>query len=87
MPLVDCYANITVIARRVQEVKDELLERKGLDVKYVIMTSDETDPEWWAEVKAQGWLTVDHSYTVKLYGKWCVFSSPSCCALNVTVAP
>jgi hypothetical protein len=70
--LIECFANITVIARRVQEVKDELRERRGLDVKHVIMTSDERDPAWWADVAAQGWLAVDHSRTEELYGRWWV---------------
>jgi hypothetical protein len=72
VPVEDCFANITVIARRVREVKDELLSRKGLNVEHVIMTSDETDPQWWADVAAQGWLQVDHSMTVQMYGRWCV---------------
>jgi hypothetical protein len=63
---------MTVIGRRVQEVKDELRERRGLDVKHVIMTSDERDPAWWADVAAQGWLAVNHSRTEELYGKWWV---------------
>jgi hypothetical protein len=63
---------MTVIGRRVQEVKDELRERRGLDVNHVIMTSDERDPAWWADVAAQGWLTVDHSNTAELYGNWWV---------------
>jgi len=70
VPQNECFATIPVIARRVKEVKDELLERKGLDVKHVIMTSDENDPEWWKEVSAQGWLQVDHTNTTEIYGAW-----------------
>ncbi|KAF4623811.1 hypothetical protein D9613_002247 [Agrocybe pediades] len=66
----DCFAPISVIARRVEEVKKELLERKGLTVDYVIMTSDERDPKWWEEVTAQGWFGLDHSQTEEIYGPW-----------------
>ena len=72
LPLSDCFAPISVIARRVQEVKEELLLKHGLDVKHIIMTSDEDDPAWWAEVYAQGWKAPDHTNTATEYGRWCV---------------
>jgi hypothetical protein len=49
----------------VEEVKQELVQRKGLHVNHVIMTSDEIDPAWWREVEKQGWLRVDHSVTTE----------------------
>lgn len=55
-----------------QEVQDELLERKGMTVDHVIMTSDEPNATWWQEVTDRGWLRVDHSKTEELYGGWCV---------------
>jgi hypothetical protein len=58
------------IARRIHEVQQELLARKGIDVPHVIMTSDENDPAFWADVEAHGWLRVDHSKTVDIYGRW-----------------
>jgi hypothetical protein len=70
--LNECFANMTVIGRRVQEVKDDLRELRGINAEHVIMTSDEDDPAWWADVAAQGWLTVDHSRTEELYGRWWV---------------
>ncbi len=38
----------------------------------VIMTSDESDPKWWAEVEALGWVRMDHQAmeTTKKYGRW-----------------
>jgi hypothetical protein len=65
-----CFPSFPVIARRVEEVKTELLQRKGIAVEHVIMTSDEQDPAWWDGVRAQGWLTLNHSRTVELYGAW-----------------
>ncbi|KAF4573193.1 hypothetical protein EYR36_007703 [Pleurotus pulmonarius] len=69
-PVEECFAPISVIARRVQEVKDELKTRKGIDVRHVIMTSDERNTTWWDQVSEQGWLQVDHSKTAELYGTW-----------------
>lgn len=50
----------------------ELLEKKGLDVYNVIITSDEDDPEWWAEVARLGWKNPDHTNTEADYGRWYV---------------
>jgi hypothetical protein len=66
----DCFAPLSVIARRVQEVQDELLERKGIVVNHVIMTSDEPNSTWWEDVASHGWLALDHSNTEELYGGW-----------------
>jgi len=74
VPVEDCFASIPVIARRVREVKEELLERKGIVANHVIMTSDERNATWWEEVTAQGWFSVDHSKTGELYGEWYVNS-------------
>jgi hypothetical protein len=70
VPVEECFAPLSVIARRVQEVKEELLERKGIVVEKVIMTSDERNETWWASVRERGWYQVDHSETVEKYGAW-----------------
>jgi hypothetical protein len=72
VPKNDCFASIPVIARRVREVQDELRERKQIEIEanHVIMTSDESDPAWWAEVNSQGWVGVDHSETGEVHGPW-----------------
>ena len=41
--------------------KEELLQRKGLNVSAVIITSDEEDPEWWADVDKLG-LEISRPY-------------------------
>lgn len=60
-----------------EEIQKELLERKGVHVEHVIMTSDEQDVGWWDDVKAMGWIRIDHEKerTVDEYGEWCVFHS------------
>ncbi|KAL0572931.1 hypothetical protein V5O48_009044 [Marasmius crinis-equi] len=68
--LYDCFAKIPVIARRVQEVKDEILTKKGIRIEHVVMTSDERNQTWWKEVADLGWKTPDHSETKAKYGDW-----------------
>ncbi|KAG2037002.1 hypothetical protein BDR03DRAFT_1092124 [Suillus americanus] len=72
VPVDQCFAPLSVIARRVSEVQEELRTRKGIEARHVIMTSDERDPEWWSEVRALGWTWVDHAAerTGERYGKW-----------------
>lgn len=72
-PLEECFAPIPVIARRVREIQEELsIKYPGMNVKHVIMTSDERDEAWWDLVKAQGWYRLDHSGTTAQYGRWFV---------------
>ncbi|KAF6766677.1 hypothetical protein DFP72DRAFT_1162239 [Ephemerocybe angulata] len=70
VPITDCFAPLSVIARRIQEVKDELLDRMGIVVENVIMTSDERNETWWDGVRSEGWFQVDHTETVERYGAW-----------------
>ncbi|KAG1905317.1 uncharacterized protein F5891DRAFT_1008767 [Suillus fuscotomentosus] len=72
LPVDQCFASLSIIARRVSEVQEELRTRKGIEVTHVIMTSDESDPEWWSEVRALGWTWVDYATdrTEEIYGKW-----------------
>ncbi|KAG6328267.1 hypothetical protein ID866_10822 [Astraeus odoratus] len=71
-PAEECFAPLPVIARRVAEVQEELLDRKGINVTNVIIASDEQDPNWWADVRALGWTWIDYEAegTVEKYGKW-----------------
>lgn len=72
-PLEECFASIPVIARRIREVQEELsIKYPGMNVKHVVMTSDERDETWWDLVKAQGWYRLDHSNTATQYGRWFV---------------
>jgi len=77
MPLVDCFASLAIIGRRVKEVQSELWNLGGghdeSDLP-VLMTSDEQDPAWWEEVKGMGWYFVDHGPsgedTSNVHGAW-----------------
>ncbi|KAJ3844938.1 hypothetical protein EV361DRAFT_943988 [Lentinula raphanica] len=70
VPIEECFATIPVIARRVKEVQDQLLQEQGVVVNHVIMTSDEKEEAWWQEVADQNWSIPDHSKTKELYGHW-----------------
>ncbi|KAJ4485803.1 hypothetical protein J3R30DRAFT_1408509 [Lentinula aciculospora] len=70
VPLEECFASIPVIARRVREVQDQVMEEKGIAVNHIIMTSDEKDEAWWQQVADQNWRTPDHSGTKELYSHW-----------------
>jgi hypothetical protein len=72
IPSYDCFAKLPVIARRVQEIKDELYEKRGITVDHVIMTSDEDNATWWQDVVEQGWKRVDYSNIASSFGGWSV---------------
>ncbi|KAF7309550.1 hypothetical protein MIND_00325900 [Mycena indigotica] len=68
--LKECFAPLSAIARRVEEVQDEIWEKERLIVDRVIVTSDEPNHEWWEEVNELGWARPDHSQTIARYGAW-----------------
>jgi len=70
VPIKECFAPLPVIARRVREVQQQVLDKTGVNVKHVVMTSDERDAAWWQEVAELGWSTPDHTDTKALYGDW-----------------
>ncbi|KAF8735016.1 hypothetical protein AX14_002926 [Amanita brunnescens Koide BX004] len=70
LPQDQCFASPAVIGRRIEEIRQELRERKNMEVQHVVMTSDERNATWWEDIRKQGWLTIDHSQTEALYGHW-----------------
>ncbi|KAJ7361589.1 hypothetical protein DFH08DRAFT_844625 [Mycena albidolilacea] len=70
IPVLECFAPLSAIARRVREVQQEIQETTGLTVNHVVMTSDERNATWWREVSELGWFTPDHTDTKALYGDW-----------------
>ncbi|KAF8682462.1 GDP-fucose protein O-fucosyltransferase [Rhizoctonia solani] len=70
-----CFAPIEAYERRVQEVRDRLVARaNSINVREVLVTSDEQDPRWWERISALGpeWRWIDHAaeQTGEKYGKW-----------------
>ena len=55
-------------------MRAELLLHKNLTVPAtrVLVTSDETDAAWWADVRARGWRGIDHAAarTAERLGRW-----------------
>jgi hypothetical protein len=51
-------------------VQDELAQRKGIEAKHVIVTSDEKDTEWWQDVANLGWFRLNHTKMVQGHGRW-----------------
>ncbi|KAJ6605810.1 hypothetical protein B0H10DRAFT_2228867 [Mycena sp. CBHHK59/15] len=70
LPLEECFAPLSAIVRRVDEVQAELWQRRRATVEHVIVTSDEQDPEWWDAVHDLGWVGPDHTETVAVHGEW-----------------
>jgi hypothetical protein len=68
--IAECFAPLSSIARRVEEVREELQRVKGISIAHVILTSDEKDRTWWEAAAAYGWHRVDHSATAATYGDW-----------------
>ncbi|KAF7317860.1 hypothetical protein MKEN_00873900 [Mycena kentingensis (nom. inval.)] len=70
VPLKECFAPLSAFARRVDEVQEEIWEKKKIVVDRVIVTSDEQDPVWWEAVNDLGWVRPDHSETAAIHGAW-----------------
>ncbi|KZP08693.1 hypothetical protein FIBSPDRAFT_840084 [Athelia psychrophila] len=77
VPQEECFASLDTYEVRVREIQAELEalpELVGQGPFKVIVTSDESDPEWWQQVRKRGWLTIDHSPTGEdtesKYGTW-----------------
>ncbi|KAG8901197.1 hypothetical protein FRC00_008452 [Tulasnella sp. 408] len=75
--LEDCAAPLSAYVRRVKQVQEELVILHGPNsplakVENIVVTSDERDPGWWAEVHRLGWLGTnefDEDIGTK-YGRW-----------------
>ena len=70
--LKDCFAPLSEWGKYVEEVKAELLEKNGIEVERVLVTSDEKDAGWWMDVRSLGWTWLDHKehQTAEKYGRW-----------------
>ncbi|KAG8889452.1 hypothetical protein FRB99_003983, partial [Tulasnella sp. 403] len=61
--LEECFASLDVYARRIKEVEAELAARStsGTPPTEVVVTSDERNITWWAQVDKMGWKHIDHA--------------------------
>ncbi|KAF7309366.1 hypothetical protein MIND_00307300 [Mycena indigotica] len=75
-PTEECFAPISAYARRVNAMKREILETKGITVKHAMLLSDEEDENWWRQAMGtygpEGWARANHVEleTAKMYGAW-----------------
>ncbi|KAG9017681.1 hypothetical protein FRB90_000271 [Tulasnella sp. 427] len=69
-----CMAPLSTLAKAVEQVRETLKSQRGVLISgaHVLITSDEEDPAWWAEVDRLGWSYINHGNerTVEKYGKW-----------------
>ncbi|KAJ2924268.1 hypothetical protein H1R20_g12817, partial [Candolleomyces eurysporus] len=67
-----CLSDLTKFVKRVKEVEERLLVKKGIVVKHYLVTSDETDPKFWDEAFDLGWRYFDHEKdrTTERFGEW-----------------
>ncbi|KAF8973015.1 hypothetical protein BDZ97DRAFT_1752066 [Flammula alnicola] len=68
----DCFPPVSAYDKRVKEVQSDLISVHKLPVWNVVVTSDETSPSFWADVRKQGWSYVNHTEekTLERYGEW-----------------
>ncbi|KAJ3528897.1 hypothetical protein NMY22_g9222 [Coprinellus aureogranulatus] len=67
-----CYLPLSVYRDGVEEVRRGVLTKHGVDIKHVLVASDESDPTFWEEVRSFGWAYLDHNSeaTFEKYGEW-----------------
>ncbi|KAF8994270.1 hypothetical protein BDQ17DRAFT_1251953, partial [Cyathus striatus] len=56
----ECLPPLSAYSEEVQVIQEQLREKQGLDVHEVLITSDETDPDFWAQAGGLGWKKIDH---------------------------
>ncbi|KAG8903144.1 hypothetical protein FRC00_000297 [Tulasnella sp. 408] len=73
-PKEHCLAPVSAIAEAVDQVRASLKSQLGASVStgHVLVTSDEQDPAWWAQIDERGWVHVDHKAerTIEKHGRW-----------------
>ncbi|KAF9462436.1 hypothetical protein BDZ94DRAFT_1194593 [Collybia nuda] len=67
-----CLPPLAAYARHVKEVQKAIFFKHNIKVSEVLVASDELDPAFWNQVKAEGWKYIDHGaeQTFDEYGEW-----------------
>lgn len=67
----DCFPSMAEYQAEVQRIRNALQAKLGVSPTHVVVLSDEKDPAWWAEIRAQGWSTpvYDDKKAIEEYGK------------------
>ncbi|KAG8923486.1 hypothetical protein FRC02_011115 [Tulasnella sp. 418] len=70
----ECFLPLSAYATQIGHVQAELrsLNSPYPDGTHILVTSDEKDPNWWAQVRERGWYFIDHGgeKTSEVHGKW-----------------
>ncbi|PPQ63687.1 hypothetical protein CVT24_004572 [Panaeolus cyanescens] len=68
----DCLISLKTFQKNVADVKEQIRLIHKKVVNHVLIMSDETDPEFWKQVRELGWKYFDHEAweTVPKYGEW-----------------
>ncbi|EIN12872.1 hypothetical protein PUNSTDRAFT_131104 [Punctularia strigosozonata HHB-11173 SS5] len=68
----ECMTPLSTWAHTVELVQRELAEKHGISATRVVMTSDEKDPAWWADVTSLGWVKMDRTIDepVERFSAW-----------------
>ncbi|KAF7290976.1 hypothetical protein HMN09_01276300 [Mycena chlorophos] len=68
VPREECFTPFLYFARKVKKMQEQLLADKGLTIQHVVVTSDESADEFWADVASYGYGRPDHTTTKEEYG-------------------
>lgn len=69
-PIEECFAPLSAYVRRVREVQEELEMRHGVSVQRVIVSSNEQNRAFWADIDRLGWAHIDYGTGVTNGGWW-----------------
>ena len=66
-----CFPSMAEYQAEVQRIRTALQVKLGVSPQHVVVLSDEKDPAWWAEIRAQGWYTptYDDEKAIEYYGR------------------
>jgi hypothetical protein len=58
--------------KEVERIRDEIRQKQNLEVKQVVVMSDEEDAAFWKDITNMGWTRIDHlkELTLEKYGEW-----------------
>ncbi|TFK35507.1 hypothetical protein BDQ12DRAFT_688252 [Crucibulum laeve] len=68
-----CLPQFKNYTDKVLEIQHELCEKQNIDVSHVLVTSDEQDPAFWADIRGhQSWAYINHTVenTLEKLGEW-----------------
>ncbi|KAF8814371.1 hypothetical protein BYT27DRAFT_7179523 [Phlegmacium glaucopus] len=67
-----CFNTLSTFAEKVDEIRNILSRKYDKDIIRVLLTSDEEDLAFWSDVRAYGWVYLNHTEerTQEVLGEW-----------------